>query len=414
MDIIIGAGVSGISYANFTTNKYTILELENQIGGYCRTTKRNGFTWDYSGHFFHFRNNEIKNFVCKNIPPENIINTTKHTQIYYNGDYIDFPFQSNIHQLPKQEFIDCLYDLFTTKESIQSSTFKEYVYNNLGKSISEKFLVPYNEKLYATDLNNLDANAMGRFFPKADKQSIVQNFRNSNNSSYNDTFAYPKGGAIEYINSLTSNLDTKNIKLNTQVQKIDLNTKQVTLKNGQTLPYTNIISTAPFPQLLQLCGITYDKSIYTSNKVVVFNLGFDSPSNDQKNSWVYFPDKNLPFYRIGYYNNIIPSQKMSLYVEIGYNEYATVEEENILLQKILAGLKQVGVITNQQLIDHQMIVMNPAYVHINQKHLQDIQKQKEHLAHHNIHSIGRYGSWTYCSIEDNIIEAQELAEQLNK
>ena len=51
------------------------------------------------------------------------------------------------------------------------------VYANLGKSIAEKFLIPYNEKLYACDLDVLDVNAMGRFFPKADKEDIILNFR---------------------------------------------------------------------------------------------------------------------------------------------------------------------------------------------------------------------------------------------
>jgi hypothetical protein len=26
----------------------------------------------------------------------------------------------------------------------------------------------------------------------------------------------------------------------------------------------------------------------------------------------------------------------------------------------------------------------------------------------DVHSIGRYGGWTYCSIEDNIVEARTL------
>ena len=38
---------------------------------------------------------------------------------------------------------------------------------------------------------------------------------------------------------------------------------------------------------------------------------------------------------------------------------------------------------------------------------------KKRLALNNVFSIGRYGSWTYCSIEDNIIEAQELTRYLN-
>jgi hypothetical protein len=30
-----------------------------------------------------------------------------------------------------------------------------------------------------------------------------------------------------------------------------------------------------------------------------------------------------------------------------------------------------------------------------------------------VYSIGRYGGWTYCSIEDNIVEARALAKRFN-
>ena len=146
MDLIIGAGVSGISYANFTRDDFLIVERDATPGGYCRTTKRNGYVWDYSGHFFHFRHPYIERYVCQNIAPESLVNAEKHTQILYNRRYVDFPFQKNIHQLDKEEFIDCLYDLFTAPEKTPR-TFKEMVYANLGKSIAEKFLIPYNEKL---------------------------------------------------------------------------------------------------------------------------------------------------------------------------------------------------------------------------------------------------------------------------
>ena len=35
MDLIIGAGISGISYANFIKNDYLLIEKENEPGGYC-------------------------------------------------------------------------------------------------------------------------------------------------------------------------------------------------------------------------------------------------------------------------------------------------------------------------------------------------------------------------------------------
>lgn len=40
MDLIIGAGVSGISYATFTDNDYCMVEATNEIGGYCKTVKK--------------------------------------------------------------------------------------------------------------------------------------------------------------------------------------------------------------------------------------------------------------------------------------------------------------------------------------------------------------------------------------
>ena len=50
-------------------------------------------------------------------------------------------------------------------ETMPESNFKEMLYARFGRGIAEKFLIPYNEKLYACDLGALDSDAMGRFFP---------------------------------------------------------------------------------------------------------------------------------------------------------------------------------------------------------------------------------------------------------
>ncbi|RIY35920.1 LPS biosynthesis protein [Capnocytophaga canis] len=407
MDLIVGAGISGIAYATFTDNDYLMIDKDQEIGGYCKTIKRNGYVWDYSGHFFHFRDEKLKELVCRHIASKTLKTVKKVTKIYYKGKYIDFPFQKNIHQLEKQEFIECLYDLFNT-ESIQVKTFKDMVYANLGKSISDKFLIPYNEKLYACDLNNLDAEAMGRFFPKANKEEIILNFKKENNSSYNDNFVYSSQGAIEYVNSLFRNVKQENVFLQEELQRIDIVNK-VAYTSKREISYDRLISTMPFPKLLKLCDIGYDESIFTWNKVMVFNLGFDKKGKDKESSWVYVPDKDICFYRLGYYDNIIKSDRMSLYVELGFTKDAVIGDTEKVLERVLSDLKKIGVVTDEQLVDNHSVVMDPAYVHINQKSVQIVEHFKQQLANHDIYSIGRYGSWTYCSIEDNIIEARELA-----
>lgn len=411
MDVIVGAGVSGLAYAGFSKNECLLLEKDAEIGGYCKTIKWGDFVWDYSGHFFHFRDTFLEDYICRNMVHDDIRYCEKHTQIFYRQKYIDFPFQKNIHQLDQDEFIDCLYDLFTTTGN-DYFTFKQMLYAKFGQSIAEKFLIPYNEKLYACDLNRLDVDAMGRFFPYADKEEIIRNFKKTNNNSYNSHFTYSRGGAIEYVKSLASYIGKSNICLNECVKSIDVTEKTIKTDKRE-LKYDNLISTMPFPLLMQCCSMEYDTDIYSWNKVLVFNLGFDKKGKDVFNNWIYVPSKDFCFYRVGYYDNIFATKNMSLYVELGFGKNTDVIDVEYYKEKVLDDLKKAGIITDHKLIASHFVIMDPAYVHITKESIRDVEEKKKVLARNNIYSIGRYGSWTYCSIEDNILEAKALMERLS-
>lgn len=411
MDVIVGAGVSGLAYAGFSKNECLLLEKDAEIGGYCKTISGGDFVWDYSGHFFHFRDTFLEDYICRNMVHDDIRYCEKHTQIFYRQKYIDFPFQKNIHQLDQDEFIDCLYDLFTTTGN-DYFTFKQMLYAKFGQSIAEKFLIPYNEKLYACDLNRLDVDAMGRFFPYADKEEIIRNFKKTNNNSYNSYFTYPRGGAIEYVKSLASYIGKSNICLNECVKSIDVTEKTIKTDKRE-LKYDNLISTMPFPLLMQCCSMEYDTDIYSWNKVLVFNLGFDKKGKDVFNNWIYVPSKDFCFYRVGYYDNIFATKNMSLYVELGFGKNTDVIDVEYYKEKVLDDLKKAGIITDHKLIASHFVIMDPAYVHITKESIRDVEEKKKVLARNNIYSIGRYGSWTYCSIEDNILEAKALMERLS-
>lgn len=412
MDIIIGAGMSGLSYAAFCGhNDYLIFEQADRIGGYCKTTERNGFVWDYSGHFFHFKDNDIEQFVAQGIPQEDILTIHKRTQIRYKDRLIDYPFQMNIHQLPKQEFDECLYDLFHNPIT-DYTNFKEMLYAKFGKSIADKFLIPYNSKLYACDLNTLDKDAMGRFFPYAEKEQIVKNFTAANNDTYNATFVYPKHGAIQYVNSMAAHVKNDAVRLNETIVSIDAKAHVVTMQSGGKIHYDRLISTVPFPKLMELIGEPIHPAL-SWNQVLVFNLGFDKQALDTKNHWIYFPEDKYCFYRVGFYSNILGTDKCSLYVELGFNKEAKIEPQK-LLPRVLLDLQAAQIISaDMKIVDYESIIMNPAYVHVSTEAIQYVKIQKEELEKADIYSIGRYGSWTYCSIEDNIKEAKALALKLN-
>lgn len=417
-NLIIGAGISGLTFANYCNDNYLIIEKNDEVGGYCRTIKKNGYVWDFGGHFFHFKTEEFKNKFLNQMPKEDIIYREKCTKIFYHNNFIDFPFQTNIHQLEKQEFIDCLYDLFNKEEKEYYDNFLDMLYGKFGKSIVEKFLKPYNEKLYAVDLKSLDVDAMGRFFPYANKEEIIKNMKANFKNSYNNTFLYPKNGAGSFIDLLYNSLKKENILLNTSVTNLDLDRKIAILSNGEEIQYEYLINTIPLNQFLTLIGNEQELLDELSyNKVLVLNLGFDKPSPLCKNEhWIYIPSKDCNYYRAGFYNNILGTDKLSMYIEIGYSKNDVITDIMISeqLNLTLQNLKKSGIIDNQmKLVDYVPIVMDPAYVHISTETNRKIESLKSNLSKKNAYTIGRYGAWIYNSMEDSMIAAKELAESLN-
>ena len=82
--VIIGGGITGLYFANQLKNEdYIIIEKNEMVGGYCRTFYKKDFIWDCAGHFYHFKNEKIKNDFIRAIGEKNIIKNQKNTKIYY-------------------------------------------------------------------------------------------------------------------------------------------------------------------------------------------------------------------------------------------------------------------------------------------------------------------------------------------
>ncbi|MDD3730550.1 MAG: NAD(P)/FAD-dependent oxidoreductase, partial [Endomicrobiaceae bacterium] len=64
-NIVIGGGISGLSFAYFTKKPYILFERSNEPGGLCKSIKEDGFTFDYSGHFIHIKDPAVKNLLEK-------------------------------------------------------------------------------------------------------------------------------------------------------------------------------------------------------------------------------------------------------------------------------------------------------------------------------------------------------------
>ena len=184
------------------------------------------------------------------------------------------------------------------------------------------------------------------------------------------------------------------------------------------IKYKYLINTIPLNNFLKLLK-KYDNVVrkMSYNKVLVFNLGFNKPSLLCTNEhWLYIPSKDINFYSCGFYNKILGTKNLSMYIEIGYGKNQEISKEEIdkQLKLTLKGLKEIGIINDDiNLKEYASIIMDPAYVHITKETNLLLDKVKKELNNNGIYTIGRYGAWTYNSMEDCMVTAKELAQKLN-
>src|SRR5205807_249894 len=105
------------------------------------------------------------------------------------------------------------------------------------------------------------------------------------NATYNATFTYPEGGAIEYVKAIGSAVKPDAISLDEALVAIDL-AKRIAKTTKREIRFDRLVSSAPFDKLAKMTGLAHDASAFTWNKVLVFNLGFDAKGATGRH-WVY-------------------------------------------------------------------------------------------------------------------------------
>lgn len=408
--LILGGGISAISFAHFSNDEdYLIVEKEKTLGGLCRSFRIGDSMFDFSGHFMHFKDEKMKNYITQLLKFHKTGEFKEYARdagIFIDGQVIDYPFQANIHQLPKEQFINCLVDLYeaSKKDNPSAETFYDLAVNAFGSSIVDLFFRPYNEKLYRTKLEDLGADSMGRFIPKVNFDEVMQNIKEKKNFGYNSTFLYsPTSGIQGVVDALLAEKPV-NAALGETILKIDLDEKCVTT-DSRKICYDKLINTLPLPLFTKLAGIKEVK--LKSVDVDVYNITYtDKAARLPKKAWIYFPGDSL-FYRVGFYDFMSGVNKTSVYVEVSSD---TGVDEQISIPEMDAELKRVGVVKEDAKIqDSQVLKMSPAYAILESTTAADVEELVKELAWKDVYITGRYGKWTYQSIEDNILDAKTLA-----
>ncbi|MFN3966197.1 MAG: protoporphyrinogen/coproporphyrinogen oxidase [Endomicrobiia bacterium] len=426
-NIIIGAGITGLSTAYHLKNNYLILEKENTPGGLCKSITENGFTFDYTGHLLHLRSEYGKKFVL-NLLKNNIKKIRRNSWIYSNKVFTRYPFQANLYGLPKSIIKECIRGLVETlienKPIDNKSSFKKWSINTFGNGFAKHFFIPYNEKLWKISSDKLTAEWVTEFVPRPNLEDVlIGAFQDSKTLyGYNTYFYYPiKGGIQSLINSISNKIKKEKLLLNTEILKINWKKKYIISSKGK-IKYNYLISTIPLTELLSIIdGIPEEikniRSKLLCNSVYCFNIGIKRPFIEKNKHWVYFPGKEFIFYRVGFYHNfskfLVPEGCSSVYVEVS-TKFGESLNQTVLLEKVFKDLNKCRIIKeNDKILTVNILPIKYAYIIYDKNREKILKIIQNFLKKNKIFSIGRFGAWKYSYIEESILDGKKTADIVN-
>lgn len=432
MILIVGAGLAGLSTAyHLSETSYRLYEREMEVGGLCRSYRKDGFTFDYTGHLLHFRQPQIKALVERLLAGK-LQQHARKSFIYSHRTYTEYPFQVNTHGLPPEVVRDCLMGfiatLTTPAAAVPSNdrSFKQWIVDNLGEGMARHFMVPFNEKLWQVPLDELTSDWVSWLVPKPELKDVISGALGIKDKAfgYNPSFQYPATDGIRvlpesFLPGITG------LHQGWELMEVETKRRRAVFKHQasgdtRTEHYEFLVSTIPVPELMRRCpdmpthlkegaeGLRW-VSVYNLNMAV----GREQVSDKH---WLYFPEPEYPFYRIGFPMNFSPalgrSGCSSMYVEMSHRPSEQHSHEE-LLSRARSGMERAGILRSEdEIVVADVKDLRYAYVYFDRHRARALPTMLAELERRGIYSIGRYGAWEHTSMEDAIGQGKQLAERL--
>jgi UDP-galactopyranose mutase len=473
--IIIGGGPTGLSAAYHLGERSLLLEQNETVGGWCRSINDNGFTFDYAGHIM-FSNDPYVHQMYKMLLGDNVHWQDREAWIYSNRVYTRYPFQGALYGLPPDVLKDCLVGAIearfgrlkpdgteaTTRKTDKSvspsackaesitdccadgvvdslpkasaasglserkspANFEQFIYQVWGAGVARHFALPYNRKLWAVPLTEMETSWLGGRVPLPDLEEMIAGALQPVPPPMgpNARFGYPlRGGFQALMDGFLPHLHGE-LRCKSRVASVAPGKRELILTDGTRLSYDQLISTVPLPQLIRMIGAEAPPAIHTAASrlrhvsVRCVNLGIGRTGVTEKH-WIYYPGHSV-FHRIFVQGNASPHCNapggFGLTCEITYSPDKPLPcEGDALIDRCIADCIDVGIISaDDAIIARNQIDMPYAYVVYDHARAANVQLIRGWLRQRGIHLAGRYSEWEYYNSDHAFLAGRRIAETL--
>lgn len=431
---ILGGGPAGLAtgyYAEKQNLDFLIFEANDEVGGNCRTLQLDNFRFDTGAHRFHDKDPEVTAEV-KHLLGDDLLQVDAPSEIYYQEKYYRFPLSLSdlVGKLETKTLLKIVWDNLRIGNGQQSKNFKELALKKYGKTLAERFLLNYSEKLWGQPTDKLSTAISGNRLKGLDLRSFLRSAVlgvPQNPTHLDGSFYYPKYGIGMIPDKLCECIGNTRIQYNHRVNRLIHNGRRidrVVLNDDisvdvnmviNTLPLTlslRFLDPAPPPELTAIANTIKFRHLI----LCVYCLNRDSFS---PNASVYFPDADFPFTRLYEPKNrsrsMAPEEQTVIVLEIPcFNESAVWHMSDDALQETTwQSLSRVKTLGPDEVIQYHTYRLPFAYPVLEVGYEEKVMQLLDYFEQFdNLYLIGRSSLFRYLHLHDLFKSGKDVIEQI--
>jgi protoporphyrinogen oxidase len=415
---ILGGGLSGMAYAYFSSRigfNITVLEKNVAPGGLMRSIFEEGFTFDTGGsHIIFSKDTDVLSFMLS-LLGNNRVENKRNTAILYKGRLVKYPFENGLSDLPFLENLSCLLHFLYARMRRKrgAGNLREFFYSSLGSAISEKYLIPYNEKIWKMSIDEMSLGFVGRI-PNPSVIDVVKASLGIGSEGYVHQlfFHYPKRGGIQALTDSLRNNIQGDVLTGFEVRRVKKESGKWIVSNGSVeIAFNKIVSTIPLHDAVRIFNapqeVKSDVEKLKFNSLVTVAIGLEE-LNVKGLSWLYIPDKDVHPHRVSFPSNYSPENapkgKASILAEI------TVKPDDPFLQKkneeiantVIEELDRLKILSKDKVIYMNVFKNRYAYPILDTHYQECIGRIGTFFSEIDVEPVGRFAEFKYINMDDAI------------
>jgi len=425
--VIIGGGLTGLVAAHRLEEQRhsaLVLEREAEPGGACRSIRAGDFVFDYTGHLLHIQRPETRRYLEDLGVWQKLAAHERRAAIHVQGTTTPYPIQIHTWGLPAELRRHCLLGFIRAwaarEQRADPKNFEQWVLDRFGAGLAKVFFFPYNQKLFRARPEELSLDWVGRYVPKPDLEEVVDGALGLHDEAvgYNASFYYPRTGGIRMLpDAVARRID--GLELDAEVTAIHLAERWLELKDGRRVAWDRLVSTVSLHAAVDLVQDVLPDDVREAREALrwvrVLNIALGvAGAAPRPEHWLYFPEPELPFYRVGFPSNhgdVAPSGHHSVSVEISLKPGEGSPTE--VAEHAEEALAAAGYLDRHAVRVRRLTVLDPSYVVFDHRRRDAVSRLRRFFSQRGVMLAGRWAEWKYSAMEDAILDGFSVARRIH-